>query len=132
MLLLYNFQVSVLVLAISAHARNANYQQPRGQQQEFTYDPAATAGRPYSSESAVSPLFSKSLQQVLAKSGPTLLQEYVSRPGASGLAAQQYYQEQADPQAVAYSRPSTPSAGPAQSADSQKVRVLNNNIHMNN
>lgn len=109
---------------MSAHARNVNYQQPRGSP-DFTYRPAGSAARPYGSESAVSPLFSKSLQQLLAKSGPSVPQEYVSQPAAPGLTAQQYYQEQAEPQAVTYSRPSVPSAGAAPSADSQKVSVLN-------
>lgn len=108
---------------MSAHARNVNYQQPRGQP-DFTYRPAASAGRPYSSESAVSPIFSKSLEQLLAKSGPSVPQGYASQPAAPGLTAQQYYQEQAEPQAVTYSRPSVSSAGVAPSADSQKVCVL--------
>lgn len=126
----FSSQVSVIMLVVLAHSKNTNSQHQRSPP-EYSYRPvAAGAGRQYSQESAVPPLYSKSLQAVLAKSGPTLQQEYVGQPAAPGLSqSQQYYTDNAEQQAVSYTQPSenkyvssAAGAGAVPSAGLQKVR----------
>lgn len=116
-------------MAVLAHAEDASTQQKRAAP-DYTY---RSAGPQYNQDSAGSPAYSKSLQAVLAKSGPSLQQEYISQqPAAPGLSqAQQYYQEQVEPQAVAYAQPTSnkyisasAGAGSASPAEAQKVSVV--------
>lgn len=64
------------------------------------------------------------MKAVLARSGPTVQQEYSPQyPAATGLAAsQQYYQDQREPQRVAYAQQSPNEYASSASPDLQKVR----------
>lgn len=117
--------MSVLALTVLVNAEDASTRQERAA--EYPY---RSVGPQYNQDT-VSPSVYKTLQTVLAKSGPSLQQQdYVSQQSAStGLSQAQQYYEQSEPQAVAYAQPSvnkyvsaaaaTPESGAA--TDVQKV-----------
>lgn len=119
-------QVFVMAVAVLANAEEPNSKEKRATP-EYAY---RSAGPRYNQDSVAAPVYTKSLQAVLAKSGPSIPQEYVSQqPAAAGLSqSQQYYEEQSEPQAVSYAQPSVnkyvpggAGAGSAASAELQKV-----------
>lgn len=115
------------MLAVSVLAEGGNTIQKRAAP-EYAYRPRSQ----YSQNPSVSTPF-KSLEAVLAKSGPSFQQDYLSaQPAAPGLSqAQQYYQEQAETPAAAYAQPSATKyvsigagSGSASPAEAQKVRAI--------
>lgn len=100
-----------------------NSQQYEGAPQ-YVYSSGSRSG---SQESAVPPIYSKSVKAVLAKSGPSAQQEYTPKYSAASLASQQYYQTQSEPQRTAYTQQSSNEYASSSSPDAQKVRYFCSN-----